>query len=233
MSSSRSFTVFQDAPVVSASLDVFQDKVIKPAPMQTRSSARRMTDVGNAAPEIFDKENVNPLTGERVKNPLSGATKRKTSVLATKVQPSLAASASKARTSGTSDSGSEPEKKKRKATAPMGSGCKRKAKSNSTTTISAKKTTSKSKRSSSKRPVLALPRVPEEEEQIQINSHCYELTVKPLADVSEAYYDHDVGGKDALAFEEAPFDPEAKFAIVKVRSFPLDSDYRNTYSCIA
>lgn len=174
--------------------------------MVTRSSSFNLTtSSSNATGSLvaLDKENFHPVTGERAgPSNNAGSKKRKTSVLATKVQPP-----------STTKKDAQPETKKRKAST---STIKGKVKRDGKITVTAKKG---AKRTVSRK-VSPMPRLNEEEEaqkdyitQVDIDSRCYELTVQPLADVSQAY------NEDA-AFEGIPTLPceaKLKFSAVKVR----------------
>ncbi|KAF8191799.1 hypothetical protein BJ912DRAFT_1058244 [Pholiota molesta] len=195
----RTFTVFQDAP----SGGVQQPKISRPNAMVTRSQrfASNVATGENVATtddlSTINKENYNPATGECAGPSTSGLKKRKTTVLATKVQPAPASSKSKG-SSKDKDAQPElgPEQKKRKASAPS-SALKSKATKKDTTKGSgtAKKT---SKRTGSKK-VAPMPKLKEEDAgeidriaDADADARCYELTVKPLADVSQAYEEVDV-----------------------------------------
>lgn len=174
----RAFTVFQDAP----SGEQLCAEVTRPNAMATRSLMNSNFASSNNATKStpdLDKENFDPLTGERAGPGGSTAgKKRKTGVLATKAQRPT-------------DKSSQPEKKKRKPSPPS---------SNSAETKPAKKSlkssgkSRKGKRAGSRK-VSPMPKLPEEDEvgkvipatQREIDSRCKELTLKPLADVSEAY----------------------------------------------
>ncbi|KAF4618253.1 hypothetical protein D9613_011626 [Agrocybe pediades] len=222
----RTFTVFQDASLSEAP----QPKVTRPA---TRSSTRVLGVLSSSTTQgegvSVDKENYHPVTGERA-GPSTGENKKRKTVLVTKVQPAATTGKSKK----VKESHSEPEAKKRKAS--------------STTTITATKTKTKkdvkvaganTKKPSTKRTVSkkvsALPKVNEEEEgdkecltQAAIDSRCYDLTVKPLADVSDAYSSLDVFqdfAPSATANNVAQ-DDKVKFRIAKASSVePEIRDY--------
>lgn len=160
----RSFTVFQDTPS--------QDTLTHHDPLARADTAATLLSTLAA----IEKENLHPVTGQRA-GPTTGSEtkKRKTAALATKVLLVPAPKKHK-----------EEPKKTRK---PLGSLAKPRR-------VDAKKSTSKSSRSSRK--TSPLPPVAEEHEllrqpprlsvsQLDIDSRCYELTVSPLADVSEAY----------------------------------------------
>ena len=174
----RTFTVFQDA----VSSEAPQSKITRPNAMVTRSSSLNLTTTSNNAAGstvALDKENFHPVTGERAGNSNNtGSKKRKTSVLATKIQPS-----------STTKKDTQPEKKHKASTASTST--KGKVKRYGKATVTARKGTSKRTIS---RKVSPMPRLNEEEEakkdlitQVNIDARCYELTVQPLADVSQAY----------------------------------------------
>lgn len=152
--------------------------------MSTRSSTHSVTS--STAPTVsnnLDKENFDPVTGEHAAPIKLVGKKRKTGVLAAKGQPSSKLNAENI-------DRSQPGNKKRKSSPPPSSAelkTRKHAKgpgSSKTTKLASLKITT------------SLPRLTEEEEvtrmlmtQEEINSICKELTVKPLADVSEAYDD--------------------------------------------
>ena len=199
----RSFTVFQDTP----SSDDSTTQPRKPVRSTTgvlasRSSVPNSTPA-SAAPDAgaIDKENLNPLTGQRssiilaAKAKAKDERKRKTAasagVLAPKphVPPTRS---KKLRTAPSTSQGPErePEPMPRKRT--VGS-------------LKSKASNARERTSPSARRVLApLPEEGSTENpgtnvaQAVINSLCYDLTVSPLADVSDAY-DAAKGGSDAVA----------------------------------
>jgi hypothetical protein len=203
----RTFTVFQDA----VSSEAPQPTITRPNAMVTRSSSLNLTSSSvNATVSLndlvaLDKENFHPVTGERA-GPSNnvGSKKRKTSVLATKVQPP-----------STTKKDAQPELKKRKAS--TSTSTKGKVKRDGKATVTARKTASKRTLS---RKVSPMPRLNEEEEarkdritQVDIDSRCYELTVQPLADVSQAY-------EEGAAFEgilTSSCEGKLKFSAAKVR----------------
>ena len=202
----RTFTVFQDA----VSSEAPQSKITRPNAMVTRSSSLNLTTTSsNATGSVnslvaLDKENFHPVTGERAGHPnTTGSKKRKTSVLATKVQPP----------STTEKDAAQPEKKRKAST----TSTKGKVKRFGKTPVTARKGTSKRTIS---RKVSPMPRLNEEEEakkdritQVNIDARCYELTVQPLADVSQAY-------EEGAAFEGIPTsscEAKLKFSAAKVR----------------
>jgi hypothetical protein len=210
----RTFSVFQDA----VSSDASQPKVSRPNAMITRSSLNVASST-NATSTVIDllslnKENYHPVTGERAGPSNGGTKKRKTSVLATKVQPEPATKSKKGK-----DGDREPEQKKRKAS--TSSTSKGKAKKEANGSGSTKK--SASKRPASRR-VSPMPKVNEEEEpkkehitQADIDSRCYELTVKPLADVSQAYEEVPLETLPTCTLDAA--DEKAKVCTAKVGLF--------------
>ena len=202
----RTFTVFQDA----VSSEAPQSKITRPNAMVTRSSSLNLTTTSsNATGSVnslvtLDKENFHPVTGERAGHSNNnGSKKRKTSVLATKVQPP----------STTEKDAAQPEKKRKAST----TSTKGKVKRFGKTPVTARKGTSKRTIS---RKVSPMPRLNEEEEakkdritQVNIDARCYELTVQPLADVSQAY-------EEGAAFEGIPTsscEAKLKFSAAKVR----------------
>ncbi|KAF8966614.1 hypothetical protein BDZ97DRAFT_1917427 [Flammula alnicola] len=218
----RTFTVFQDAP----SSEAPQPKISRPNVMVTRS--QRLASINGTAEgssatassdlAVVNKENYNPVTGERAGPSTSSTKKRKTTVLATKVQPPLATKSKKYKDAQPE---LEPEPKKRKAS--TSSTSKVKTKKVAKGSGSVKK--GGSKRAGSRR-VSPMPRLNEEDEsekeriaQADIDSRCYELTVKPLADISQAYEEVDVfeGPLNACA-PSTTFDDKVKFSTVKETS---------------
>lgn len=211
----RSFTVFQDA----VSSDAPQPKVSRPNAMITRSSLNvaSPTNATSTTGDLLtlDKENYHPVTGERAGPSNIGTKKRKSTALAIKVQPEPATKPKKEK-----DSDREPEQKKRKA--PTSSTSKGKVKKGPKGAGSTKKSASKR---AAVRKVSPMPKLNEEEEpekepitQADIDSRCYELTVKPLADVSQAY-------EETSLFETPPAcaldtsEEKIKFRTTKVRLF--------------
>lgn len=193
------FTVYCDEPV---SPTVVRSKATVPA-------LQPVVDAVIAGANVDNKENYNPLTGERTANG-TGLKKRKTSILSTK---SVSADNETPKTL-------EPQPKKRKASISSAS-------SSTTRTKSSKKDVLKSKKPSSKRGgrrASPLPAVAEEAaegsktvanspSQAAIDSRCYELTVTPLADISEAH--RTVSPLEFLA--ESPLASENKSVFVRVR----------------
>jgi hypothetical protein len=185
----RSFTVFQDTPSSSDTKAPAQKPVRIPSGILTRSvsSSKANPNLPASDPAVaIDKENYNPFTGQRTSsNTANGEKKRKTTVLATKSHaPALTKK----------DKSTEPESKKRKT------GTVRSKPSSSKKEPKATTSGRKAKRTSPSRRGSPLPKVVEEDDaapasraaseeiaQAAINARCYELTVTPLADVSEAY----------------------------------------------
>ena len=203
----RTFTVFQDAVSSEAPLS----KITRPNAMVTRSSSLNLTTTSSnvtGSQVALDKENFHPVTGERAGHSNNtGSKKRKTSVLATKVQPP-----------STTKKDSQPEKKhKASTTSTASTSTKGKVKRYGKATVTARKGTSKRTLS---RKVSPMPRLNEEEEakkdritQVDIDARCYELTVQPLADVSQAY-------EEGAAFEGIPTsscEAKLKFSSANVR----------------
>ncbi|KIK52904.1 hypothetical protein GYMLUDRAFT_77690 [Collybiopsis luxurians FD-317 M1] len=176
----RSFTVFVDTPTGEGS-----DPKPKATPKPLARSFSDSSILTSAPPIATDKENLDPLTGERVGSSSTLGKKRKgsISVLAVKSLPS--------ETKSSKEKGSEPQpeaKKRKSSISSASSSSKPKAKKGSS---SAKKSAKRASRRAS-----PMPKVDEEHEldkeqgkiiQAQIDSKCYDLTVTPLADVSEAY----------------------------------------------
>lgn len=205
----RTFTVFQDAP----SGEVSQPKISRPNAMMTRS---KVASAGNIATSsdlaAINKENYNPVTGERAVA-LGGATKKpKATVLATKA---LVAPVGKAKREkeASAESAAEPEPKKRKASS---AGTTSKGKATKKDSVKGSKKTTK--RTGLKK-VAPMPQLTEEDAAVDADARCYELTVKPLADVSQAY-EEDVFGSFAACASASATAPEGlvKFSTVKVRS---------------
>lgn len=193
----RSFTVFQDAPI-----ETMKPKTTGTLTKLVRSSSLNTDNVKSSESMtvlVVDKENVHPLTGERSGPANATNKKRKTQVLATKaylpptkLQKEL--------------NDLQPETKKRKSTSTKIKSTRKDGKS------STKK--SNSKRSSRK--VSPMPKLDEETEtdkerlsQADIDSRCYELTVKPLADVSRAY-------EQGFTLNDLVSESKAKIRTVKV-----------------
>jgi len=158
--SARSFTVFQDSPT----------EILQPVP-PTDATASLLSTLA-----AIEKENLHPVTGERTGPASSEGKKRKTAVLSTKLVVDL------------SQKPKEKYESTKKRKQPSSSG---KPKSSDA------RKSSQSKRRRSPPKASPLPPVQEEPDvrrepsrldtQATINSKCYDLTVSPLADVSEAY----------------------------------------------
>ncbi|KAF8903374.1 hypothetical protein CPB84DRAFT_1814718 [Gymnopilus junonius] len=205
----RTFTVFQDA----VSGDEPKTKVSRPNVMVTRSSSLNgasstLTTVENQA--ALNKENYHPVTGERAGKSIVGVKKRKENVLAAKVLPP--------------NTPAEPEPKKRKASSMTKSKSKKEIKGSGLKKCASKRAGS--------RKVSPMPKLNEEEEttkddtaQANADSRCYELTVKPLADVSEAY-DAPAFFKELSTVVDEPSEGGVKFRTVKCASVePEIRDY--------
>lgn len=197
---SRTFTVYVDEPSTI------------PVPVKQKSSSKSTSrsttpfspSNSRAALPLPDKENSHPVTGERASSIGSSdkkTLKRKTGVLETKLYVPPKSKKSK----DSAELVDSLKSKRRGLSAPPSStapatppASPRKAKkaSSSTGTAAAKARRNSARKAAGKAPVVELPRVDEEPEvqqvegdaaQIVINAKCYELTVSPLADVSEAY----------------------------------------------
>ena len=195
----RTFAIFQDTPSTHQSQ--------KPKSVSTIRGILSPLGNGATSPSALssapDKENFHPVTGERAAT--STTKKRKTTALATKAQTPLATKEPK------EPSESKPASKKRKSATTKGKPKpKKEANASGTSRKSSKKT---SRRASS------LPKVDEvAESEIEcqrlvladIDSRCYELTVQPLADVTQAY-------EQGFSSISAEGSEKAKFRTVKVR----------------
>ena len=231
----RTFTVFQDAVSSEATP---QSKITRPNAMVTRrSSSLNLTTSSSSTGNVttlaltgslvaLDKENFHPVTGERAghSNNTGSSKKRKNSVLSIKVQPAPL-------TTTTTKKDSQPEKKHKAST----SSTKGKVKRNGKATVTARKGSSKRAIS---RKVSPMPKVNEEEEeakkdrisQVNIDARCYELTVQPLADVSQAY-------EEGAAFEGIPTSScEAKLKLnaanVSFHIIYISPEYHNVLTVI-
>lgn len=177
-----SFTVFQDVPTDEA----VKAKRVTSNIMATCSSSRSNNTPlsSSSSNELIptDKENVNPLTGERAGTAaISKSKKRKTTVLSDKPSVSLALKKVK---------DAQPSKK-RKASSKVEQG-KGVVKKEEKAAGSARKVVRRVAHKVSKLPRLEeefIDRVQETEHftQASINSRYYDLMVQPLADVSQAY----------------------------------------------
>ncbi|KAF9495014.1 hypothetical protein BDN71DRAFT_1448140 [Pleurotus eryngii] len=212
---SRSFTVFQDIPAG----DV-QSKSLKKSGFSATSSINPTL--------LLDKENVNPVTGERA-GAQSGK-KRKTAALASKSMPlgvKLQAEVAEVK----------PEKK-RKA-------------SSSQNTVAGKKGVRVSRKGTRRSPRRAPPMAKVEEEvevkaekkhlaQVEIDSRCYELTVQPLADVSKAYDEGEAFAESSLHsklrfVKDSSTEPELRDYVPDLKLFarattPIESSHDTIFS---
>lgn len=194
----RTFTVYIDEPT---SASVVPRKPVSRAP--SRATTPLSPTSSFAGMPLPDKENTHPITGERATSlgPGSkGALKRKTGVLETKLYMPPKSKKTK--------DASEPVKPKRRGvsappvSAPLVSApasprkakAKKAAPASGTAAAKARRTTAR--KASAKGMVPELAPVNEEQElpeedivlsQAGIDARCYDLTVLPLADVSEAY----------------------------------------------
>ncbi|TRM62185.1 hypothetical protein BD626DRAFT_498432 [Schizophyllum amplum] len=169
--SGRSFSVYRDTPVAppAATAPATSEKPPLTGSSDVVAPATPLSPTGG------EKENTNPVTGQRAGAPTVAGKKRKTAVLAAKPTMPLG---EKARQESESV---EPEAKKRKAS-----------------TLRPKDGNGSAKKGAKKvgrRGASPMPKVEEDPEendmrevtQALINERCYELTVSPLADVTEAY----------------------------------------------
>ncbi|PCH35262.1 hypothetical protein WOLCODRAFT_139833 [Wolfiporia cocos MD-104 SS10] len=182
----RSFVVFRDDPFAPTEGTLAD----YPVPVATARPPRGPALVFNP-----DKENINPFTGLRANTEHCASKKRKTGVLATKAH---AAPPSKKARESREKAAPAPKAAKRSdaPTAAKGKG-RSAAEKKSTRVLGTKRNgpapSSRARRSPSLPPIVEVAGVLEaarEEERIAqalIDSRCYELTVMPLADVSEAY----------------------------------------------
>ncbi|KAI6107617.1 hypothetical protein EDD17DRAFT_1869274 [Pisolithus thermaeus] len=190
----RSFTVFLDSPAEIPKPDRSGEGL--QSTLATDATASLLLSTLAAV----EKENLHPLTGERAgPAACSESKKRKTAALSTKLV--VVPSSKKKKEPKT-----ESTKKQRKVLGTSGK----------SQTFGGKKTGSSKKHPSSRR-TSPLPSVREELDapreavafpslQTNIDSRCYELTVSPLADVSEAY---DPVSLDSHTDEEPPTEPIA------------------------
>lgn len=181
----RSFVVYRDddeSTSVQAGSSTTLDKHVSPPPSIVLPSVASSLIVFTP-----DKENINPATGLRA-NTEQSAKKRKTGVLAVKSQipPKKKQKESK-------DSKSLKEKDSKKRTAASSTSAPR-ARSSGDKKAKRPLTSRKNAAPSRARRSPSLPRVAEEVEaeqeritQAVANAKCYDLTVLPLADVSQAY----------------------------------------------
>ncbi|KAF9262242.1 hypothetical protein L218DRAFT_988345 [Marasmius fiardii PR-910] len=184
--SSRSFTVFQDTPSSDAPRQ--KDPSLSPTLSPSTSFSTPISSILSPV-TATDKENLDPITGEPVIPNNTNLKKRKTTILATKSLPLIDAVVKDSKESVEG----QPETKKRKSS--VSSGSKSKVKKDGKGSGSGKKTTTKKLL----RKASTMPKVDEEvevekdtREQALADSRCRDLTVKPLADVSEAYIESSV-----------------------------------------
>ncbi|KAJ3981672.1 hypothetical protein F5890DRAFT_1466093 [Lentinula detonsa] len=208
----RSFSVFVDAPAS-------EETAAKPKPTTTARLSRSLSEPSLSyvlSPiSTTDKENLDPVTGERVASSTELGKKRKGSISVLAVKAALEPKVLKDKDVSASEA--QPEAKKRKSSISSSSSSKPKPKKELKAPGSGKKSTKRS----SRRPA-PMPKLDEEcemeKEQMKINqalidSKCYDLTVRPLADVSEAYEAEALftGGKEAFQFVKEPSaDPEIR-----------------------
>ncbi|KAJ7211245.1 hypothetical protein GGX14DRAFT_624000 [Mycena pura] len=204
----RSFTVYCDAPVeTTADTDSKSTIGSKPAALVV-STSKATTSSTTPLAFTTDKENIHPVTGERSVVTMASTKKRKTNALATKTIVAKKQKESKE---------DRPEGKKSRSASSSGAGRK--------DVKSGRKTVKKSSRR-----VSPLPKLDEEGSvatdrvmQADIDSRCYELTVSPLADVTQAY---DAGfDVDSLL---APFTSEEGVKFRKAAS--LEPEIRDYFS---
>lgn len=192
----RSFTVFLDNPSA--------DPVKPQASDHSQSQSYDVPSVSDllspsSTSATAAKENLHPITGEST----TSSKKRKTSsVLATKVVNPPTSKKQKESPSSAVKPKSEPKKRKSSISASASSPLKAKAKGaapdkepkRTVLGVAIKKKSSSGSLRVSKRKVLPLPKLEEEVieaaeviTQANVDSRCYELTVLPLADVTQAY----------------------------------------------
>lgn len=205
----RSFTVFQDVP----SSDQQKPKNTNNTPTAILTSTANSVAPNHATLTTTEKENVHPVTGERA-GP-NNTKKRKTSVLATKVHVPVQDKKQK------EPKDALPDAKKRKS-------------SSSTSSVKGKTTSRKegksrkAKKAPSRR-VSPMPKLDEEADtererhvtQADIDSRCYELTVKPLADVSQAY--------EQSASFEIPSSCNENLKFCPVKALSVEPEIRDYY----
>ncbi|KAJ3768491.1 hypothetical protein FB446DRAFT_774933 [Lentinula raphanica] len=209
----RSFTVFVDTPAVC-------ETDTNPKPTTQNRLARSLSEpsISSILSPIFttDKENLDPVTGERVVSSTSSGLGKKRkgsiSVLAVKTMPGPKLPKDK----DVSALEAQPEAKKRKSSVSSSSITKTKSKKDLKAPSSGKKTAKKISRRAAPLPKLDEEGETEKEQtslsQTMIDSKCYDLTVKPLADVSKAYEpESGFEEKDAFQFvKERSADPEIR-----------------------
>ncbi|KAG6840219.1 hypothetical protein C0991_008080 [Blastosporella zonata] len=181
----RAFTVFQDTPT-----EIAKPKATAASAVTSPTLSSKPLNINYATTlTTAEKENMHPLTGERAGPSTNNTKKRKTSVLATKMHAPLTSKKQKESNESKESTDSNPDLKKRKSSATSTSKAKAGAKKDGK--VLARKVAKKPSRR-----VSPLPKVDEEADaererdritQADIDSRCYELTVKPLADVSQAY----------------------------------------------
>ena len=183
----RSFIVFKDEPEVAPAPVVTRQAASKEGTLSVVTSPAQSTlalppSSGPALVYCPDKENIDPLSGSRVLSEQSLGKKRKTA-LAVKAQPSSPSKKLRPLT--------EKPTKKPSSSSKSRSGSEKKAKAKRPSSGSSKRSSS-----SRARREPSLPRLAEEGEeavestpvdQAVIDAKCKELTVLPLADISEAY----------------------------------------------
>jgi hypothetical protein len=216
---SRTFTVFQDATTAEAP----KAKLVASGVMTTRSSAHLNSVPPNSSTSKeavpVDKENFHPATGQRAASATSK--KRKTNVLAVKSSAPLAVK--KVKSTRTMKHAASVSPKKRKVPSEA-LNSKVPVKKSGKTSGTVRKSTSK--RSTRKMPEL--PRLQEELDgngreaedgtQASIDSRCYDLTVRPLADVSQAYEATELA-------QDVPATSQGKAKFRKVRKLHLLHKY--------
>ncbi|KAJ8081671.1 hypothetical protein AAF712_008591 [Marasmius tenuissimus] len=211
----RSFKVFLDTPS-----DTPQQKDTSPtSPTLSPSASISLTaSISSILSPVTatDKENLDPVTGEPVHPTNTNVKKRKTSVvLSTKTLASLEPVLKDVKESAEG----QPETKKRKAS--VSSGTKPKVKKDGKLLGSGKKATTKKLL----RKPLTMPKVVEEvdveREQALADSRCRDLTVSPLADVSEAYI-------ESTVFGEAPVSEDTRWLSKESSCEPEIRDYLTT-----
>ncbi|KAJ3878514.1 hypothetical protein F5051DRAFT_452233 [Lentinula edodes] len=210
--SSRSFTVFVDTPPS-------EETDTKPKPRThtrlSRSLSESSLPLGLSLIYTTDKENLDPLTGERVGSSTALGKKRKGSASVLAIKPPLEVKLLKGKDVSASEA--QPEAKKRKSSISSSSSSKTKSKKELKAPGSGKKSAKRSSRRASPMPKLD-EEVESDKEQTRvnqtlINSKCYDLTVKPLADVSEAYEmeGDSTGEREVFQFVKEPSaDPEIR-----------------------
>ncbi|KAK7034532.1 hypothetical protein VNI00_012379 [Paramarasmius palmivorus] len=215
---SRSFTVFVDT--LPADTPQPKDTISEPISPSSSTLAATITSILNPV-TATDKENLDPITGEPVIPNNTNQKKRKTSVLATKALAPLEPILKESKESAEG----QPETKKRKSSISLGS--KSKSKKDGKGSGSAKKSVKKVSRRAS-----PMPKVEEEgelekdaREQALVDSRCKDLTVTPLADVSEAYLECGVFS-DALS--ESPTREDFRWMSKESSCEPEIRDYLTT-----